>query len=81
MFPVEICVRNEDALTARMTLHAGMARSRGFEPSTFRYAFTSAGILFRVDFSVESQAETFANEFGGRVIRELADVRPQAAAD
>jgi hypothetical protein len=44
------------------------------EPSTFRYTFTSPGILFQVDFAVEAEAVAFAREFGGRLVGALAEI-------
>jgi hypothetical protein len=42
---------------------------RRFEPSTFRYTFEPPGLIFQVDFKLEAEAITFANAFGGRVLR------------
>ena len=70
VFPVEIAIRerNEDALTARMTAMREWLDHHRFEPATFRYTYTGNGILFRIDFSIESEARAFANEFGGRAM-------------
>ena len=88
MFPVEIRIgeRDEDALTARMTAMREWLDHQRFEPSTFRYTFTSPGIVFRVDFDVEAEAAMFAKAFGGRVVAAPADmfaeaVESEAAAD
>jgi hypothetical protein len=71
MFPVEIHIRDEAALTALTAQMASMRTwldHRRFEPSTFYYRFTAAGMLFRVDFGVETQATMFAKAFGGRIL-------------
>lgn len=68
MFPVEIHIRDEAALTEEMaTMRTWLDHCR-FEPSTFHYRFTSAGVVFRVDFAVEAEATMFAKAFGGRII-------------
>lgn len=76
MFPVEIRIseRDEDVLTARMTAMREWLDHRRVEPSSFRYTFTSPGILFRVDFKIEEETTMFAREFGGSVAGETLDV-------
>ena len=83
MFPVEVCIpeRDEDALTARMTAIREWLDHHRFPASTFRYTFTSPGILFQVDFSIEAAAVAFAREFGGRMIGALAEMSSEAAGD
>jgi hypothetical protein len=67
MFPVEIHIRDEGALTAQMATMRTWLDHRRFEPSTFHYRFNAAGVVFRVDFRVETQATMFAKAFGGRI--------------
>ena len=83
MFPVEVRIpeRDEDALPTRMAAMREWLDHHRFEPSAFRHNFTSPGISFGVDFSVETQAAMFAREFGGRVIGALAEMSSEAAAD
>ena len=81
MFPVEIRVyeRNEDALTARMSAMREWLDRHRFEPSKFLYTFVASGILFQVDFAVQSDAAAFARQFGGRVIAAADEMMlPQA---
>jgi hypothetical protein len=66
VFPVEIRIA-EDALTARMATMREWLDHQRFEPAVFRYTFTSPGILFRVEFTLEAQAEAFAKAFDGQV--------------
>jgi hypothetical protein len=68
MFPVEIHIRDKAALTAQMATMRAWLDHRRFEPSTFHYRFTAAGMLFRVDFDAETQATMFAKAFGGRIL-------------
>ena len=70
MFSVEIRMHDSDekAVTAKMNSMREWLDHRRFEPSTFRYTSEPAGLFFRVDFKVETEATTFANAFGGRVL-------------
>ena len=38
------------------------------EPDAFRHSSGGAGIAFRVDFKLESEAAAFARAFGGRLL-------------
>jgi len=38
------------------------------EPEAFRHSSGGAGITFRVDFKAETEADSFARAFGGRLI-------------
>ena len=67
MFPVEIGIPDEDALTGRMGMMREWLDHQRFEPATFRYTFTSPGILVRVEFAVEAEAVAFAEAFDGQV--------------
>ena len=82
MFPVEIRIRDDDALTPQMNAMREWLDHRHLEPSTFRYTFNTfalPGIIFQVDFSTAAEAAMFAREFGGRVIGASADTSIQAA--
>lgn len=68
MFPVEICIRDEAALTERMaTMRTWLDHCR-FEPSTFHSRSTSAGIVLRVEFGAAAEAAMFAKAFEGRLL-------------
>src|SRR3954468_2881311 len=43
--------------------------SQHFAPATFRYNHVDGAIVIRVEFSVEQEADAFAREFGGRILR------------
>jgi len=81
MFPVEFRIpeRDEDALTAKMAAMREWLDHHRFQPSAFRHTFTSPGIVFRVDFSVEADAAKFAKAFGGHVVGALTDMFAQTA--
>ncbi len=71
VFPVEIRIHDEEALTERMTAVREWLHHWRCEPSTFRYIFLSPAVLLRVDFLAEAEAIAFAKEFDGRVIAGL----------
>jgi hypothetical protein len=75
MFAVEIHLHDldEEGLTARMIAMREWLDHCRFEPSTFRYTFTSPGILFNVGFKAETEATAFAQQFGGRILPAFAD--------
>ena len=77
MFPVEIAIHDPDesVLTERMKQMREWLDHRRFEPSTFRYTFTSPGILICVEFKAEVEAAAFCTEFGGRALQGIADTR------
>src|SRR5260221_3968902 len=41
---------------------------RRIEPDAFRHSSGGAGVTFRVDFKVETEADAFASAFGGPLI-------------
>ena len=43
--------------------------SQHFEPATFRYNHVDGAVVIRVEFSAEQEADAFAREFGGRMLR------------
>jgi hypothetical protein len=66
MFQVTVSIADDsDALSDRMVKMRTWLDGRRFEPSTFRYAFSYRAIVCRVDFTVETEAET---AFDGKVI-------------
>ncbi len=50
-----------------------------FEPLVFTYLYLDPGMMIRVSFKIENEAEAFANEFGGAVIQPGAVERRSAA--
>ena len=80
MFPVEIRIRenNEKIVTEKMTSMREWLDHRRLEPSTFRYRFEPPGLVFQVEFQMESEATAFANAFAGRVTRSSAGKRAAA---
>src|SRR5258708_15204469 len=67
MFSVESLI-HEDALSDTMQTMRTWLDHKRFEPITFRYSFTSAGIVCRVDFDIEGEAAVFATAFDGTVV-------------
>ena len=85
MFPVEIRIEHEYALTAQVAGMREWLDHRRIVPTIFRYTFASPGVVFRVEFAIEAEAAAFAAEFGGRAMAATADMpsrqagSPQAA--
>jgi hypothetical protein len=50
-----------------------------FEPLVFTYFYLDPGMMVRVSFKIENEAEAFANEFGGAVVQTGAVERRSAA--
>src|ERR1051325_733900 len=67
LFAVEIRLveSTEAALTTRITGIQRCLNNRGFEPRTVRYTFFDGGVVLRVDYTLESEAVAFADEFSG----------------
>jgi hypothetical protein len=66
VFPVEIRIPDETILTEQMATMREWLDHQRFEPTVFRYTFTSPGIVFRVEFKVEAEAVAFAKAFDGQ---------------
>jgi hypothetical protein len=64
----EIRVANA-AFTGEMTRMRTWLDSRRFEPAVFRYDHVDGSVVIRVDFSVADEADAFAQEFGGQLLR------------
>jgi hypothetical protein len=64
---VEICIHDEDALTGQMATMREWLDHQRFEPAVFRYTFTSPGMAFRVEFTVQAEAVAFAEAFDGQL--------------
>jgi hypothetical protein len=67
VFPVEIWIDDEEALTERLAaVRQWLHRCRS-EPSTFRYIFLSPAVLLQIDFPAKAEAVAFARQSGGRI--------------
>ena len=67
MFSVESLIREEALSDTMQTMRTWLDHKR-FAPATFRYKFTSVGIVCRVDFQAEDEAAGFATAFDGTVV-------------
>jgi hypothetical protein len=68
LYQVEIRSTHGNALSGRMESMRLWLDQRRIEPASFRYAFTGRGIVYRVDFPIESEAVAFAAEFDGKML-------------
>jgi len=50
-----------------------------FEPLVFTYFYLDPGMMVRVSFKIENEAEAFANEFGGALVQTDAIERRSGA--
>src|SRR5215469_8383188 len=66
MFSVESLCR-EEALIHMMETMRTWFDHKHLEPATFRYTFTSSGIILRVDFPAADEAAEFAKAFSGKM--------------
>jgi hypothetical protein len=73
MFCVKSIV-DESALAPTMEAMRTWLDHRHFCPATFRYRFASAGVVFSVEFSLETEASDFAKAFGGKIEAAPPDV-------
>ena len=64
----EIRVANGD-FTGEMARMRTWLDSHRFEPAVFRYDHVDGAVVIRVEFSVEQEADSFAREFGGSLLR------------
>lgn len=58
---------DDDQLAARLAEIRVWLDGKGFEPSTFTYFHDDAGLLVRISFKVNDEAQAFASAFGGSV--------------
>ena len=57
------------AFSGEMTRMRTWLDSQRFEPAGFRYDHVDGAVVIRADFSVETEADAFAREFGGQLQR------------
>lgn len=67
LFTVEVRLIGGDFVTALTQMRTWLDHRR-IEPDAFRHSAGGAGVTFRVEFKVESEAAQFARTFGGRLI-------------
>ena len=67
MYIVEV-YRNGDGLAEPMAQFRTWLDSSHIQPTVFRLSLTSETTIFRLEFTVLSEAEAFARAFTGRVI-------------
>ena len=67
MFTVEVRLIGGNLMTSMNHMRTWLDHQR-VQPDAFRHSAGGAGITFRVDFKLESEAVAFARAFGGRLI-------------
>ena len=68
MFPVEVGPLTEDSISDTMDKMRTWLDHNRFEPAIFRFSLTGRLVLFRVDFTVETEANAFAGAFDGKLV-------------
>jgi hypothetical protein len=61
----EVSLCGENDLAARLTDMRTWLDMHRYEPSTFTYFFLDPGLMIRVTFNIDGEAEAFAQRFGG----------------
>jgi hypothetical protein len=64
----EVRIADEENFGGRLTDMRLWLDERRFEPSSFTYFYLDPGMMIRVAFSIDDEAEAFAHEFGGFVV-------------
>jgi len=68
MRTTELRISDEEDLTKRLQEMRVWLDAHQFEPSTFTYFYLDPGMVVRVLFTVDTEAEAFASEFGGSLL-------------
>lgn len=72
MFSVERVIGEESIVDSMETMRTWLDHKH-YEPATFRYTFTGAGVVFRVDFANERAAADFAMAFRGKLLPSVTE--------
>ena len=67
LYTVEVRLIGGEFMTSMAEMRTWLNHRR-IEPDAFRHSPGGAGVTFRVDFKIESEATEFARAFGGRLI-------------
>ena len=65
---VEVRIAEDEDFGGRLTDMRLWLDDHRYEPSTFTYFYLDPGMMLRVSFSVDEEAEAFAQEFGGSLV-------------
>jgi hypothetical protein len=67
LYTVEVRLIGGEFIASMAQMRSWLDHQR-IEPDAFRHSSGGAGVTFRIDFKVETEAEAFARAFGGRLI-------------
>ena len=65
---VEVRIAEEEDFGGRLTEMRLWLDGHRYEPSTFTYFYLDPGMMLRVAFSVDEEAEAFATQFDGLLV-------------
>ena len=68
LYLVEIRRAQADVTRVMASIREWLDQHR-YEPDSFRYSTSDAGVIFRIEFKHESEAMACADSFGGQVSR------------
>ena len=63
----EVCIAGDNLVEGLTNLRVWLDE-HGYQPSTFTYFFFHPGMMIRVLFKIDDEAEAFAKEFGGSLL-------------
>jgi hypothetical protein len=61
----EVLIPDANDLFQRLTDMRVWLDDHRYEPSTFKYFYLDPGMMIRVSFKIDDEAEAFAQKFGG----------------
>jgi hypothetical protein len=76
---VEVRIAEHEDFGGRLTAMRLWLDDHRFEPSIFTYFYLDPGMLLRVSFSVDQEADAFAAEFGGLLVHRPGVADPLGA--
>ena len=77
---VELRIAEHEDFGGRLTDMRLWLDGHRYEPSTFIYFYLNPGMMLRVSFSIDEEAEAFARQFGGSLVNRHGIANPVGAA-
>jgi hypothetical protein len=67
----EVLIPDANDLFQRLTDMRVWLDDHRYEPSTFKYFYLDSGMMIRVSFKIDDEAEAFALRFGGSTVSDF----------
>ena len=71
MATTEVLIPDTNDLFRRLTDMRVWLDDHRYEPSTFKYFYLDPGMMIRVSFKIDDEAEAFAQKFGGSTMSDF----------